>query len=125
MPIDTFTYGKTTAEVVIEHLINEIKAAKPFVDDLTHVFCERKCIAAWNLVENLRLAAENLAEEIVYDPQSHWDCDPRRVRQEIEQTLNHPDRLDQHEKEFWRGQRSNLCTCEVCRREAQELERVP
>jgi len=125
MPIDTFKYGKTAAEVVIEHLIDEIKAIKPFIDNLTHAYCEHKCIAAWDLLENLRTAAENLAEEIVgCDPTSHWDCDPRRVRQEIEQTLNHSDRLGQHEKEFWRGQRSNLCSCEVCRRETRELESV-
>ena len=36
MPIDTFTYGKTAAEAVIEHLIDEIKAAGPFIGDLTH-----------------------------------------------------------------------------------------
>jgi len=124
MPIDTFKYGKTAAEVVIEHLIDEIKAIKPFIDNLTHAYCEHKCIAAWDLLENLRTAAENLAEEIIPDPQSHWDCDPRRVRQEIEQTLNHSDRLSQHEKEFWRGQRLNLCTCEVCRQETRELERA-
>jgi hypothetical protein len=120
MPVDTFKYGKTTAEVVIEHLIDEIKAVKPFIDNLTGAYCDRKCIAAWDLLENLRLAAENLAEEIIFDPTSHWDCDPRRVRREIEQTLDYPDRLDQHQKEFWKGQRSNLCTCEVCRRETQE-----
>jgi len=124
MPIDTFKYGKTAAEVVIEHLTNEIKAAKPFIDALTHAFCERKCIGAWDLLEDLRLAAENLAEEIIYDSTSYWDCDPRRVRQEIEERLDHPDCLDQHEKDFWRGQRSNLCTCEICRRETRELESV-
>jgi len=124
MPIDTFKYGKTAAEVVIEHLIDEIRAVKPFLDDLTGAFCERKCIAAWDLLESLRAAAENLTEEIMHDPQSHWDCDPRRVRQEIEQTLNHLDRLDQHEKEFWRDQRSNLRTCEICGRETQESESV-
>ena len=44
MPIDTFKYGKTATEVVIEHLIDEIKAAKPFIDDLTHAYCDRKCV---------------------------------------------------------------------------------
>jgi hypothetical protein len=109
MPIDTFQIGKTSAEIVIEHITDEIKAAKPFVDRLTNAFVDRRCIAAWDLLENLRLAAEQLAEDIVGDdPQSHWDCEPRRVRQDI---------------------RANpllgswtICRCEVCRRETQELE---
>jgi hypothetical protein len=120
MPVDTFKYGKTTAEVVIEHLINEIKHAEPFTSDLSNVYCERKCIAAWDLLTSLRQAAEELAEKIVGpDPASYWDCEPRSVRRQIEQELAAP---DDNDKKFWERERQNLCRCEVCRQEARETE---
>jgi hypothetical protein len=121
MPIDTFKYGKTAAEVVIEHLTKEIEAVEPFLGELTNAFAKRKCIAAWDLLSNLRQAAEKLADKIVGDdPGSYWDCEPRSVRQQIEQALIYDDGDDN--KKFWERERQSLCTCDVCRQEALKLK---
>jgi hypothetical protein len=96
--------------------INEIKALTPSIDDLRGVSIDRKCIAARDLLENLRLAAEQLAEEIIGpDPNAYWYLDPRNIRREIAVASNNPDA-------DWERDVSSLCTCEVCKRAARELE---
>ena len=116
MPIDTSTYGKTAAEVIVERVINEIKALTPAIDDLRHVYIDRKCIAARDALENLRSAAEHLIDEITGpDLNAYWYLDPRNIRREIAAASNNPDA-------DWERDASSLCICEVCRHAARELE---